>query len=98
MDLTSSELTLLNSIHDEDELARIELAITQKKDDLSKVLGMTEGRRFLWGVISDCEVYNPIETQLHEGRRRIGLELIEQIISVSPERWIEMQTENIKGR
>lgn len=92
---TNKQMLALQQCRDDDELNQVEVKILQQREDLQKVLNTEEGRRLLWCVISDCEVYNYVESQLDEGRRRVGLDLIEQITSVSPERWVKMQKENM---
>lgn len=92
---TNKQMLALQQCMDDDELNQVEVKILQQREDLQKVLNTEEGRRLLWCVISDCEVYNYVESQLDEGRRRVGLDLIEQITSVSPESWVKMQKENM---
>jgi hypothetical protein len=92
---TNKQLLALSQCRGEEEQNQMEMQILQQREDLQAVLSTSEGRRFLWCVISDCEVYNYVESQLDEGKRRVGLDLIESIASVSPDSWIMMQKENM---
>lgn len=65
------------------------LSHVQAKDDLAHVMGTPEGRRVLWRIVTACGVWerNPAATinlaaQLHEGRRHVGIELLESLDAV----------------
>lgn len=94
---TSKQTIALSQCRTEDEQNEMETKILQQREDLQAILNTPEGRRFMWCVISDCEVYNYVESQIDEGKRRVGLDLIEQITCASPDNWMTMQKENIKG-
>lgn len=75
----------------------------QELDDLRHILSLPEGKRFilryLFGV---CGVMKPVytgnsETYFLDGKRAVGLTLIEEIKEASPESFIEMISKNMEA-
>jgi hypothetical protein len=74
----------------------------QKQADLKFVLETAQGKRFLWGLLKKCGIFetsydsNPHTVYFKEGRRNLGLELIAEINDASPEALEAMMTESKK--
>ena len=57
----------------------------EEKDDLKKIMSLPEGKRFLWRMLSHCGVFrSSVEhsgsmTYFNEGRRDVGLYLINEL-------------------
>jgi len=67
----------------------------QNKEDLKGILDSAGGRRFLWKLLEECGVYKisftgDSYTAFNEGKRQIGLRLIEDIFDACPDAYIEM--------
>lgn len=73
-----------------------------EKEDMSKVLSLPEGRRVLWRVLSQCGVFrSSVEhsgsmTYFNEGRRDIGLFLVNEINLADMMAFPKMMQENSK--
>ena len=70
----------------------------QDKEDLKEILLSPGGRRFLWKILSECRIYDisftgDVWTAFNEGKRQIGLRLIEDIFDASPNAYTEMRLE-----
>lgn len=70
----------------------------QDKEDLKEILLSPGGRRFLWKLLEECGVYKisftgNSHTFFNEGKRQIGLRLIEDIFDASPNAYTEMRSE-----
>lgn len=67
---------------------------------LTKTLTDPEGRRLLWSYLSFCGIYQTSftndfgTTAYNEGRRSVGLKLLDDIVSASPEFLMLMMKEN----
>lgn len=75
----------------------------QEIDDLRHILSLPQGKRFvlryLYGV---CGVLKPVytgnsETYFLDGKRAVGLTLLEEIKEVDTKSFIEMITKNIEA-
>ncbi len=75
----------------------------QEIDDLKHILSLPQGKRFLlrylYGV---CGILKPVytgnsETYFLDGKRAVGLILIEEIKEVDTKSFIEMITKNIEA-
>lgn len=70
----------------------------QDIEDLKGILDSAGGRRFLWKLLEECGVYKisftgNSHTFFNEGKRQIGLRLIEDIFDASPSAYTEMRSE-----
>ena len=70
----------------------------QNKEDLKEILSSVGGRRFLWKLLEECGVYKisftgDNYTIFNEGKRQIGLRLIEDIFNAFPWAYAEMRLE-----
>ena len=81
------------------------LARRQRLDELAKqrvlksLLQHPDGRVFLWGLLASCGVYQSSYTGdnatfFREGRRAVGLQLLEEIHNVDPSGYATMIVEN----
>lgn len=73
-----------------------------RKNDLKKVLETPEGRRFFWSVLCECKIYElpPMNTEAvfyFEGKRSIGVSLINRLNQVDPELYFKIAKENYHG-
>jgi hypothetical protein len=74
-----------------------------KRNALAKLLAQREFRDFAWRYLSDCKVFaqtfdhSGSITSFNEGRRGVGLKLMKEIVSVSPEAFMQMMKENEEG-
>ena len=69
--------------------------------DLRKVLGMVEGRRLIWKLMSEAGVFrssfdqSDMSMAFNEGRRDMGLMLMDDILKVAPQSFSQMQKEAV---
>lgn len=79
---------------DEEKKAR-----EKKLNDLRWVLSTPQGRRFLWGLMADCRVFNDRfysderQSEYMKGRRIIGQDLFHDILEAEPNSYLKMQQE-----
>lgn len=98
---------LVNNTSDEGQIKdaeeKFKYSRKQELDDLKHILSLPEGKRFilryLFGV---CGILKPVftgnsETYFLDGKRAIGLTLIEEIKEVSPKDFIEMMSKNMEA-
>jgi hypothetical protein len=75
----------------------------QLDEDLRNVLSTQHGRRFVWRMLEVCGVYSPVFTgepltMSHaEGRRSVGIDLIQEAQRVSCDTYVEMVKEAMDG-
>jgi hypothetical protein len=72
----------------------------QKDEDMKKLLSEAFGRRIMWRMLERCGIYKTSftgnsTTFFNEGRRAVGLEILEEIIASSPTSYTLMQSENL---
>lgn len=81
----------------EQELA--EKLATREQEDLRKVLETVSGRRVLWSILDASGVYGlsytgeAMSTGFNEGRRQIGITLLQKIEDLAPGSFLMMQRE-----
>jgi hypothetical protein len=69
----------------------------RRKNDLRMVLESTEGKRFVWAVMSECGIHsdpfhqNALVMARTVGRQSIGHFLTVLIAEACPEKYLEMQ-------
>ena len=66
--------------------------------DLTTVLSTANGRRFLWNLLAKCRVFHSCytgnnDTFYNEGRRDVGLEILDNIMRVDADAFATMQRE-----
>jgi len=77
---------------------KIDILREQDNEDLRNVLLSPGGRRFIWKLLEECGVYKisftgNSHTFFNEGKRQIGLRLIEDIFNAAPNAYTEMRME-----
>lgn len=71
------------------------------RDDLRAILATAEGRRFAWSILASAGVYGrsftgePLTTAHNEGRREVGLQLLERIEAQAPGSYLAMLREGL---
>ncbi len=72
----------------------------QKKTALRGIMGMPEGRMWMWDLLVRCGIYQSsfsaeaLGMAFREGQRNIGLHLMAEINRLSPELYARMVGEN----
>tara|TARA_R110000803_G_scaffold121808_1_gene189897 strand:+ start:606 stop:941 length:336 start_codon:yes stop_codon:yes gene_type:complete len=79
---------------------KVSLIKQQAEEDMKQMLSEAYGRRLLWRMLEKCGIYKTSftgnsTTFFNEGRRAVGLDLLEDIIKVSPSSYTLMQSENL---
>ena len=83
----------------EKKKTKFQIRKEQDKEDLKEILLSPGGRRFLWKLLSECRIYDISFTgeigwtSFNEGKRQIGLRIIEDIFDASPNAYLEMHLE-----
>lgn len=98
---------LINDTSDESQIKdaeeKFKYSRKQELDDLRHIVSLPEGKRFilryLFGV---CGVLKPVytgnsETYFLDGKRAVGLILIEEIKEAEPRSFIEMISKNMEA-
>lgn len=97
--VNTAEPKKVKQAKDEERLRREELL-----RGLSKALMDAEGRKLFWSYLSFCGVYRTSftndygTTAYNEGRRSVGLKILDDIVSASPEFFMLMMKENQKDQ
>jgi hypothetical protein len=95
--------TNINNSDDERQVAKQarkeELRGKQRESDLRSILQTPEGKRFMWYLLSDTNIFgmtfvpdDPYQTAFNEGRRNVGTMLLALINEQCPEEYLEMMT------
>jgi hypothetical protein len=80
------------------------LKINQDEADLKSVLSTLQGRRYIFKILSMSGIYKLSAdnsgswTYFNEGKRAVGLNLLSDIMAVSPEVYPQMLLENKKEK
>lgn len=88
----------------EAELGRQNAKARQRTDqiatDIKWLMAHKQGRRIVWRYLSEAGVYRSSfvkgETEFREGMRNMGLLILNDVHTHSPDRYVEMLTENRK--
>ncbi len=76
--------------------------------NLSELMAIPGGRRFLWALLERTHLYSATVTAdrtgrvdlagmaINEGERQLGLWLVDQLTEASPRLWLQMQREQIE--
>lgn len=93
---TEREKRLLDSLDSETEREQFRASIAETRQAFREVLSTEAGQRVLWSILGSANIYastfSPNSWQaFNEGRRALGLEIVEQIVESSPESWLNMQ-------
>ncbi len=70
----------------------------EKMRDVREVLSKPSGRRLFWGYLSECGIFKSSftgnnTTFFNEGKREIGLQLLNDLTEAVPEAFLLMQRE-----
>lgn len=82
--------------------ARLQERMLQQTEieDVRFIIKTPQGRRFIWRVLSTCGMYSQSAvdsgswTYFNEGRRSVGLKLLDKILMADPESYLAMIKEN----
>lgn len=75
------------------------LSETERLEGLSLALGNRNGRRWLWAHLADCGVFtqtftgDALTSAFNEGKRSLGLGLLNDIVTHFPETYVQMMRE-----
>ena len=67
--------------------------------ELGRLLNMYEGRAYIWRIMSECGIFSNSyagdvnDTLFNEGRRKIGLVMLTEVLTHFPKAFTLMQTE-----
>jgi hypothetical protein len=80
----------------------LDLAEKQLRKDIREVAGTPQGRRLLWWILEQSNLYSPSftgnsHTFFNEGRRDIGLRILSKITEAEPELYPRLMMENLDG-
>lgn len=76
----------------------------RKAGDIQRVVNTVEGRRFMWRILTETKVFNScfdtnaLAMAANEGRRDIGLFIMQEIMKAAPEMMAQMQSEAASDR
>lgn len=102
MKLTQQEQRYISSLQDSEMIEAAESEARKLKESIVEVLSTPEGRDLVWYIFDSCDMFSTTFTgnswqAFKEGRRAVGLELLEQINVTCPQEWIKMQAEKLNG-
>jgi hypothetical protein len=77
----------------------------QLEDDVRQVMATANGRRFVWELVDTlCGTFagsfagEPHATSFNEGRRSVGLAVMQQVQRLSPREWVQALAEALASR
>jgi hypothetical protein len=70
----------------------------RQQSDMRKVLGLPEGRRVIWRLLSEAGVFRSSftgdsQTFFNEGKRSLGLLIVSEVLAAHPDSYSVMQRE-----
>lgn len=70
----------------------------RKLNDMRKIVSTAEGRRFIWDLLSEARIFHSSytgnsDTYFNEGKRNIGLGVLESLMRAKPDAFTQMQNE-----
>lgn len=90
--------------HDPEQVADAELRARRARelelDDLRVLLGLPEGRRFVWRVLAESRAFassfhpEPSRAAFGEGKRRVGLWLLAELQQADPTAFLGLMTDH----
>lgn len=93
----------MSAIDDEERVKRRghleNIELRRRARDISIVLSSVEGRRFYWRLLCECGVFTSSYTGnnttfFNEGRRQIGLMLLNELNDIAPDAYLVMLKES----
>ncbi len=75
-----------------------EAKASQRRNDYQSVLQMPQGRRLLWGILSDAGIFGKCftgnsNTFYNLGKKEFGLDILSDIIEADPNAYLLAQAE-----
>lgn len=76
--------------------------VHQRESDLKAVMSTAEGRRFVWYLLDDiCQLHGGSytgnsQTFFNEGRRSVGIQVMQELQRIVPERYLDMVGEQVR--
>ena len=73
---------------------------TQRKAVIHNVMSTIEGRHWLWDVLASCHCFSStfngdaLQSTFNEGRRSVGLAILDDITSTCPDQYIQAMRES----
>lgn len=101
MDLNKKPL--VKNAADENQVREAEKKEKLEQDlavsDLKFLLATAQFRRFVWRYLGFCRVFHQVftgnsETFFNDGKRVVGLKLLDEVTTVSPDAYMQMLKEN----
>lgn len=86
------------SIREAEKAARI--AERQREDVTRSLMSTTSGREFVWNILDSCQVFSStftaeaLTSAFNEGRRSVGLQLLDTIMTACPDLYLQAQRES----
>lgn len=77
----------------------------REREDVRWLMAHAQGRRLVWRYLSDCGVFRSTHvfddpggrnSALNEGRRQIGLRILDDVMTHAPEAYQKMTDENAR--
>lgn len=70
----------------------------RQANGLRQIMASPDGRAWLWGLLSSCEIFSPCftgnsTTFFNEGKRAVGLPVFHQVTEQFPEQYLLMAKE-----
>lgn len=72
----------------------------EQLNDIIAVMDMAAGRRLVWRILAEARVFGTVyagqsnQTFFREGKRNLGLWLMEEVLQAKPEQYLLMQKEH----
>lgn len=85
----------------EDQQRKAELIRARELNDLKTVMATVQGRRWVWRLLAKCGVYRVsgsndlAELARCEGKRLIGLDVLNAVLEACPEQQLRMMQEQL---
>lgn len=84
----------------EEQAERERQVLLKERNELKTLLQDPAFRRLMWRNLSKCGIYTTTMTgnswsYHNEGKRSVGLEMLNDILLADPSAWITMQQENL---
>lgn len=92
----------MKKIQTKEELEKNEEHLKERsRRDFEKILNMSEGRRVIWDLLENAGVWrnsfvagDPNVTAFNEGKRDIGLMILQKIQNIKPQALLQMSNEH----
>lgn len=73
----------------------------RKREALRRLLSDPAGREWVWDLLADCYIFGTTytgnaETYFREGKRNVGLQVLDEMHKAAPDSFANMMKENMK--